>query len=197
MIQSKSDLSFYISEDNKQYFENRGILKRLGGGVKDAILLNEKFLIHRFKVELRKVEYYRNVRKDVIGKMMFLWHFFLFKRLSWKLKCVIFPNTVGPGLKFYHIGSFIHIGENCHIGKNLSFPGGVVLGKGKGGICEVTIGDNCFIGINTTILGKVNIGNNVTIGAHSLVLSDIPDNAVAVGSPAKVIKINDRKIENQ
>ena len=32
MIQSKSDLSFYISEDNKQYFENRGILKRLGGG---------------------------------------------------------------------------------------------------------------------------------------------------------------------
>ena len=56
----------------------------------------------------------------------------------------------------------------------------------------MTIGDNCFIGINTTILGKVNIGNNVTIGAHSLVLSDIPDNAVAVGSPAKVIKINDK-----
>ena len=61
MIQSKSDLSFYISEDNKQYFENRGILKRLGGVVKDAILLNEKFLIYRFKVELRKVEYYKNV----------------------------------------------------------------------------------------------------------------------------------------
>ena len=39
----------------------------------------------------------------------------------------------------------------------------------------------------------MNIGNNVTIGAHSLVLSDIPDNAVAVGSPAKVIKINDEK----
>lgn len=31
MIQSKSDLSFYISEDNKQYFENKGTLKRWGG----------------------------------------------------------------------------------------------------------------------------------------------------------------------
>ena len=143
-------------------------------------------------MELRKVEYYKNVRKNVIGKMMFLWHFFLFKRLSWKLKCVIFPNTIGPGWQFYHIGSFIHIGAHCRIGKNFCFPGGVVLGKDKCGICEVTIGDNCFIGINTTILGKVNIGNNVKIGAHSLVLSDIPDNAVAVGSPAKVIKINNQ-----
>ena len=160
-----------------------------GGVIKDFILQNEKFLIYRFKVELRKVEYYMNVRRDVIGKLLYLWHFFLFKRLSWKLKCVIFPNTVDSGLRFYHTGSFIHIGENCRIGKNFCFPGGLVLGKGKGGVCEVTIGDNCFIGINSTILGKVKIGNNVTIGAHSLVLSDIPDNAVAVGSPAKVIKI--------
>lgn len=41
------------------------------------------------------------------------------------------PYTVGPGLQFFHIGSFIHIGKNCQIGKNFSFPGGVVLGKGK------------------------------------------------------------------
>lgn len=61
------------------------------------------------------MEYYKNVRHDIVGKMLFLWHLFLFKRLSWKLKCVIFPNTVGPGLHFYHIGSFIHIGKNCQI----------------------------------------------------------------------------------
>ena len=137
------------------------------------------------------MEYYKNVRHDIVGKMLYLWNFFLYKRLGWKLKCVIFPNTVGSGLQFFHIGAFIHIGRDCRIGKNFCFPGGVVLGKGNGGVCEVTIGDNCFVGINTTIIGKVNIGNNVTIGAHSLVLSDIPDNAVAVGSPAKVIKIKD------
>lgn len=192
MIQSKKDLEFYIQQDNKKYIGKKGSWKRWWGGVmKDFLLCNEKFLIYRFKVELRKVEYYKNVRRDIVGKTLYLWHFFLFKRLSWKLKCVIFPNTVGPGFEFFHIGSFIHIGKDCHIGKNFCFPGGVVLGKAKGGVCEVTIGDNCFVGINTTILGKVNIGNNVTIGAHSLVLSDIPDNAVAVGSPAKVIKIKD------
>lgn len=113
--------------------------------------------------------------------------FLLYKHLSWKLKCIIFPNTVDEGLKFYHIGTFIHIGKNCKIGKNFIFPGGLVMGKEKG-VCEVTIGDNCCIGINTTILGKVKIGNNVTIGAHSLVLKDIPNNAIAVGIPAKVIK---------
>lgn len=195
MIKSKSDLSYFIHEDNKRYMNNSRTLKHWGGVTKDALLLNEKYLIFRFKVELRKVEYYKNVRKDALGKLLFLWHFFCFKRLSWKLKCVIFPNTVGPGLEFYHIGSFIHIGKHCKIGKNFSFPGGLVLGKGKGGICEVTIGDNCFIGINSTILGKVNIGNNVTIGAHSLVLCDIPDNAVAVGAPAKVIKIKGKMNE--
>lgn len=125
---------------------------------------------------------------NLFYKLLYLWHFLLYKHLSWKIKCVIFPNTVDKGLNFYHIGAFIHIGRNCKIGKNFTFPGGLVLGK-KDGVCEITIGDNCSVGINTTILGKVTIGNNVTIGAHSLVLTDIPDNAVAVGVPAKVIKI--------
>ena len=51
----------------------------------------------------------------------------------------------------------------------------------------VTIGDDCFIGPKT-ILPGVNIGDNVTIGAGSVVVGDIPPNTVAVGSPCKVIK---------
>lgn len=179
MIKSRKDLRKYIFLDNKDYKDLK---------IKDFILQNEKYYIYRYKVELRKVEYYKNVGKGLWEKIMFLYHFLLFKRLSWKIKCVMFPNTIGPGLQFYHLGSFIHIGKDCRIGCNFNFPGGFVCGRGKDGLCEVTIGDNCFVGINTTILGKVAIGNNVTIGAHSLVLTDIPDNAVAVGVPAKVIK---------
>jgi maltose O-acetyltransferase len=52
----------------------------------------------------------------------------------------------------------------------------------------VTIGDNVWIGGNTTILPGVTIGSNVTIGAGSVVVKDIPDNCVAVGNPARVIK---------
>ena len=52
------------------------------------------------------------------------------------------------------------------------------------------IGDRCWIGANSIILPGVTIGNNVVIGAGSVVTKDIPDNVVAVGSPAKIIREN-------
>ena len=52
----------------------------------------------------------------------------------------------------------------------------------------VTIGDNCWIGGSVSILPGVSIGDNVTIGAGSVVVKDIPSGSVAAGNPAKVIK---------
>ncbi len=52
----------------------------------------------------------------------------------------------------------------------------------------VTIGNNCWLGGSVTILPGVTIGDNVTIGAGSVVTKDIPSNTVAVGNPCKVIK---------
>gem|GEM_PF-2136511 len=52
---------------------------------------------------------------------------------------------------------------------------------------EVVIGDNVFIGVNTVIAKPVVIGNGAVIGANSVVSKDIPENAIAVGTPAKVI----------
>ena len=54
-------------------------------------------------------------------------------------------------------------------------------------IGRVTIGNNVFVGAETVILPDVKIGSNVVIGANSTVTRDIPDNSVAVGSPARVI----------
>ncbi len=54
-------------------------------------------------------------------------------------------------------------------------------------IGKVTIGNDVFIGANSIILPNVTIGNNVIIGAGSVVTSSVPDNSVAVGNPAKVI----------
>ncbi len=45
-----------------------------------------------------------------------------------------------------------------------------------------------FIGIGATIIQGVNIGKNVTIGAGSVVIKDIPDNVIALGNPAKILK---------
>lgn len=60
----------------------------------------------------------------------------------------------------------------------------------------ITIKDNVWIGINSTILPGVTIGKNAIIGASSVVTKDVPDNAVVVGNPAKVIKyVNESEIE--
>lgn len=52
----------------------------------------------------------------------------------------------------------------------------------------ISIGNDCWIGGGSIILPGVSIGNNCVIGAGSVVTKDIPDDSVAVGNPAKVIK---------
>lgn len=89
----------------------------------------------------------------------------------------------------------IEIGENVTLTHDIiilthGFEWSVMnckYGDIMGSAGKVTIGNNVFIGVRTTILKGVHIGNNVVIGAGSIVSHDIPDNCVAVGSPAKVI----------
>lgn len=178
MIQSKEDLKYYLKEDRKQFGENKP-------GLRDWLLRNERWYIYRFKYELRIIEFLTNRRGK---KFLLYWHYFLFKRLSWKMKYVILPNTCGPGLSLYHCGDFTHVRQDVKLGKNCTIVVGTVFGHRKGSNEPVTVGDNCYFGIGCKILGSVNIGNNVTIGAYSVVLNDIPDNAIVAGVPAKVIK---------
>ena len=58
------------------------------------------------------------------------------------------------------------------------------------------IGNNVFVGAGSIVLPGVSIGNNVVIGAGSIVTHDIPDDSVAVGNPAHVIKSLGRFIED-
>ena len=61
----------------------------------------------------------------------------------------------------------------------------------------VNIGDNVFIGAESVVLPGVSIGNNVIIGANSTVTHSIPDNSVAVGSPAKIICTLDEYLQKE
>lgn len=96
----------------------------------------------------------------------------------------------------------ITIGRNCHITKGVSFithDGGTLLFRDKVPDLEITkpifIGDNVYVGVNSMILPGVRIGNNCIIGAGSIVSRDIPDNSVAAGVPARVIKSIDDYFE--
>ena len=73
------------------------------------------------------------------------------------------------------------IGNDLYVFHNVTVGNDYKSGKPQ-------IGNNVFIGTATTIIGDVIIGDNVVIGAGSCVLSDIPDNSLAAGNPAKVIK---------
>lgn len=108
----------------------------------------------------------------------------------------IHPGAIlGEGLFIDH-GMGIVIGETTEIGKNVTLYKGVVLGgtgkeKGKR---HPTIGDNVVISSNATVLGSIKIGNNVKIGAGSVVLKDVPDNCTVVGVPGRVVVRNGRKV---
>ncbi len=93
---------------------------------------------------------------------------------------------IGKGFFIDH-GMGVVIGETCEIGDNVLIYHGVTLGgTGKdSGKRHPTIGDNVLISSGAKVLGPINIGNNVKIGSGSVVLKDVPDNATAVGVPAK------------
>jgi acetyltransferase-like isoleucine patch superfamily enzyme len=63
-------------------------------------------------------------------------------------------------------------------------------------IKETYIGNNCFIGIGCIILPGIKIGDEVIIGAGSVVTRDIPSNTIAVGNPSKIIRTNIKMDKN-
>lgn len=71
-------------------------------------------------------------------------------------------------------------------GSNLRIGTGVVIGRN--GEYYPVIGDNVYIASNATVIGKVYIGNNVIIGAGSVVTTDVPDNCVYVGNPTHLLR---------
>ena len=76
------------------------------------------------------------------------------------------------------------------IGKNFSCRHLTTIGNKRDGDNEnrPVIGDNVTLGVNVTIIGPVTIGNNVIVGAGSVVVKDVPANCVVAGNPAKIIK---------
>ena len=96
----------------------------------------------------------------------------------------------------------ISIGKNVHITNGTKFithDGGTLLFRKEVPDLEITkpitVGNDVYIGNNVIILPGVNIGNRVIIGAGAVVSKDIPDNSVAVGVPARVIKTADEYFE--
>lgn len=97
-------------------------------------------------------------------------------------------SEIGPGLVILH-GHDIVIGSGVRIGSNCKIMNGVTFGNKDTEVSynqQPTIGDNVVIGTGAKILGSISIGNNVRVGANSVVITNIPDDVVAVGVPARI-----------
>ncbi len=117
-------------------------------------------------------------------------------------------NMSGGGVHLYGRISWgtepwlITLGYNVHITDGVKFvthDGGTLLFRNRVPDLEITkpitIGNNVYIGNNVIFLPGVRIGNDVVIGAGAVVTKDIPDNSVAAGVPARVIKTADEYFE--
>ncbi|MFC0875446.1 acyltransferase [Saccharicrinis sp. FJH2] len=87
----------------------------------------------------------------------------------------------------------IHIGKNTIVASRTTILSHkLTMNKESYPYIQVDtyIGDNCLIGVGATILPGVKIGNNCVIGAGSVVTKNVPDNTIAGGNPAKILKEN-------
>jgi serine O-acetyltransferase len=118
--------------------------------------------------------------------------------LPWLLRAVnriifsvVLPPSVKMGknviLSYGGLGTVIH--RNTVIGDDVVIASGVTIGGRSGDEAVPVIGTGAFIGSGAKIIGNVKIGKYASIGANAVVLKDIPDYAVAVGVPAKVVRI--------
>ena len=108
---------------------------------------------------------------------------------KYKFGCLI-PHTtsIGRGLYLGHVRDII-INEQVVIGENCNISQGVTIGQANRGPRRgiPVIGRNVYIGPGAKIVGAVSVGDDVAIGANCVVTDDVPDHAVVVGIPGRVI----------
>ncbi|MCL2068284.1 MAG: serine O-acetyltransferase [Oscillospiraceae bacterium] len=102
---------------------------------------------------------------------------------------------IGRGVLIDH-GSGVVIGETAVVGDSCTLYQGVTLG-GTGndtGKRHPTLGKNVTVGSGAKILGPFKIGDNVKVASNAVVLKPAPPNSTLVGMPARVVRINGKRI---
>ncbi|WAC13223.1 serine acetyltransferase [Dyadobacter pollutisoli] len=178
MILTRKDYNTFLAADAKamdiNYFSFKERLK--------AHITNPKW---RFIKKLRRAEYYKN-SKGPFAKLLFAYYYIVYKQYGMKLGFTIPMNVLGKGMSLPHYGTIV-ISKYAKIGDNARIHICVNIGASNGG--APVIGDNCYMGPGAKIFGAIKLGNNVKIGANSVVNKSFEeDNILLAGVPAKIVK---------
>lgn len=123
-------------------------------------------------------------RLNFLAKMMYY-----FNRIVFAAD-IPYTAKIDPSVDFMHNGLGVVVHRDATIGADSTLYQNVTIGgngsKGKNGV--PVIGERVIIYSGACVLGPIKVGNNAIIGANSVVLSDVEDNAVYVGAPAKRIR---------
>jgi serine O-acetyltransferase len=128
-----------------------------------------------------------------VGNWLHRHHVPLLPRLTYYLTFLIFNSAIPPSCRigsrsrFAYGGIGVVLHSRCRIGKGVLIGQNVTIG-GSFGSDVPTIGDNVFIGPGVRIIGGIRVGSNVVLGANAVVIRDIPDNCIAAGVPARVLR---------
>lgn len=186
MITTKKDLHFYLKEDRtRNCIPNSWLayLSRLLAGSENAAA-------YRYLTILRHLEYHmNNSTHSLFHKVLYFYFKFRHSRLGLKYFICIPPNTCGYGLRIMHLSG----GGGClinalKVGNYCGFNAGVLIGNKDGEENRPVLGDYVAFGPGAKAFGRITIGNNVFVAPNAVVTKDIPDNCVAGGVPARVIK---------
>ncbi len=165
-------------------------LYRYAGNIRFSKFLYHYFFEPGFKVTTQfRLCRYLKLRKKTILYPLYLLVLMIYKRNSVRYGIDLkYLTNIGKGFYIGHYGTII-VSENAVIGDNVNISHGVTIGRANRGKNKgfPTIGSRVYIGPGAKIIGKVTVGSNVTIGANCVVTRDVPDNAVVVGIPCRII----------
>lgn len=184
-IKNKTDLCFFLKAD---LMMNRGVFcKPLGCRIKELI---SKDIIIDYLVTLRKYEYYLSRYQNAFSgvKTLYFYFFYMLYKRRWlklgiKTGFSIGPYCFGYGLVLQHHGTIVvgndnRIGNFCNINTSTC-----IVQNGS------SIGNFFFMGTGAVITKNVVLGDNVLLGANSVLSNSYNnDNILLAGSPALVKK---------
>jgi len=115
----------------------------------------------------------------------------LHRWLTGSLCCELpFSAKIGPGFLLNH-GYVVVLSKSCSIGNNFTCLHEVTIGEVRGSTLAPVLGNNVVIAAKVMVAGNIKIGNGATIGAGALVLKDVPELAIVVGNPQRVLRYSD------
>lgn len=100
---------------------------------------------------------------------------------------------IGKNFTVGYQGLGIVIHSNTVIGDNVTIAQNVTIGRNFGDKLVPKIGNDVYIGAGSVVFGEITIGNNVIIGSNSVINKSIPDNSTAAGNPFRIIAENRQK----